>query len=60
MGLMANRVKARELLPHLPRVKPEHFAVYTEETVNLARGDTVRITISGIGTLVNTVTQGGR
>ncbi len=26
----------------------------------LAAGDTVRITISGIGTLVNTVTQGGR
>jgi 2-dehydro-3-deoxy-D-arabinonate dehydratase len=26
----------------------------------LAAGDTVRITISGIGTLINTVTQGGR
>ena len=38
------RVKAAELLPQLGRVNPEHFQVYTEKTIQLARGDTVRIT----------------
>lgn len=38
------RVKATELLPQLARVKPEHFQVYAEQPINLARGDTVRIT----------------
>jgi conjugative relaxase-like TrwC/TraI family protein len=42
-----DRVKASELLAHLPAVKPEHFAVYEEQTVNLARGDTIRITANG-------------
>ena len=42
-----DRVKASELLPELANVKPEHFAVYAEQTVNLARGDTVRITANG-------------
>ena len=38
------RVKAAELLPQLARVKPEHFQVYAEQPINLAKGDTVRIT----------------
>ena len=42
-----DRVKASELLPHLAKVKPEHFAVFGEETVNFAVGDTVRITGNG-------------
>ena len=42
-----DRVKASELLPHLATVKPEQFAVFREETVNFAVGDTVRITGNG-------------
>jgi conjugative relaxase-like TrwC/TraI family protein len=38
------RVKAAELLPQLTRVKPEHFQVYAEQPIQLAKGDTVRIT----------------
>ncbi len=43
------RVKAAELLPQLSRVKPEHFQVYAEQPIQLAKGDTVRIT-AGIKT----------
>jgi hypothetical protein len=38
------RVRAAVLLPQLARVKPEHFQVYAEQPIQLARGDTVRIT----------------
>jgi hypothetical protein len=38
------RVKAAELLPQLARVKPEHFQVYAEQPIQLAKGDTVRLT----------------
>ena len=43
------RVKSAELLPQLARIKPEHFQVYAEQPIQLARGDTVRIT-AGIKT----------
>lgn len=42
-----DRVKASAFLPHLPKVKPEHFAVYAEQEIKLARGDTIRITANG-------------
>jgi conjugative relaxase-like TrwC/TraI family protein len=42
-----DRVKASDLLPLLPQLKPEHFAVYGEGQVNFAVGDTVRITGNG-------------
>jgi hypothetical protein len=42
-----DRVKASALLPLLPKVKPGHFAVYAEGEVNLAAGDTIRITTNG-------------
>jgi hypothetical protein len=41
------RVTAGELVPHLAEVNPEHFAVYRAGQVNLAVGDTVRITGNG-------------
>jgi conjugative relaxase-like TrwC/TraI family protein len=41
------RVKASEVTAHLPDLKPDHFAVYAEKTVMLAKGDTVRITNNG-------------
>lgn len=41
------RVAVSELLPHLAKLKPEHFAVYREDQVSLAVGDTVRITANG-------------
>ena len=42
-----DRVTAAELLPHLGKVKPQHFAVYREEEIKLAVGDIVRITTNG-------------
>jgi hypothetical protein len=42
-----DRVKARDLLPLLPKVKPRNFAVFGESTVHFAVGDTVRITGNG-------------
>jgi conjugative relaxase-like TrwC/TraI family protein len=42
-----DRVTASGLLPHLDGLKPEHFAVYRAGEVNLAEGDTVRITGNG-------------
>jgi hypothetical protein len=42
-----DRVKAADLLPDLPKVKPGNFAVFAETTVNFAVGDTVRITGNG-------------
>jgi conjugative relaxase-like TrwC/TraI family protein len=41
------RVEARQLVPQLAMVKPEHFAAYRAGEVNLAEGDTVRITGNG-------------
>jgi conjugative relaxase-like TrwC/TraI family protein len=41
------RVVAGELVPELAKVKPEHFAVYRSGEVNLAEGDTIRITANG-------------
>ena len=38
------RVKAALLVPQLGGVKPEHFQVYAEQPIQLAKGDTVRIT----------------
>ena len=34
-------------MPHLAKLKPEHFAVFGEAEVKLAKGDTVRITSNG-------------
>ena len=42
-----DRVKASEVLPLLPKLNPENFAVFGESTVNFAVGDTVRITGNG-------------
>ena len=42
-----DRVKARDLLPLLPKVKARNFAVFGESTVHFAVGDTVRITGNG-------------
>jgi conjugative relaxase-like TrwC/TraI family protein len=42
-----DRVKARQLLPELAKVKPGHFAVFSEAEVSFAEGDTVRITSNG-------------
>ena len=42
-----DRVKASEVLPVLPKLNPENFAVFDESTVNFAVGDTVRITGNG-------------
>jgi conjugative relaxase-like TrwC/TraI family protein len=42
-----DRVEAAELLPQLKRVKPEHFQVYEEQPIQLARGDIIRITAGG-------------
>ena len=42
-----HRVKANALLPLLSKLKPGTFAVYEERTLNLALGDTVRITGGG-------------
>jgi conjugative relaxase-like TrwC/TraI family protein len=42
-----DRVKARDLVPHLAALKPSHFAVYGEAEVSLASGDTVRVTSNG-------------
>jgi conjugative relaxase-like TrwC/TraI family protein len=41
------RVKASEMLPELGKVKAKHFAVFQESTVDLAVGDTIRITSNG-------------
>ncbi len=40
-------MKASELVPLLPKLKPEHFAVYSEGQAHFAVGDTVRITGNG-------------
>jgi len=42
-----DRVTADKLLPHLADLKPDHFAVYSEQPLMLAKGDTVRITANG-------------
>jgi conjugative relaxase-like TrwC/TraI family protein len=41
------RITAAELLPQLRRVNPEHFQVYTQASLPLAKGDTIRITAGG-------------
>ncbi len=41
------RVSAAELLPQLARVKPEHFQVFAEQGIRLAKGDTIRLTAGG-------------
>jgi hypothetical protein len=41
------RITAGELLTQLHRVDPEHFQVYTQASLPLAKGDTIRITAGG-------------
>jgi conjugative relaxase-like TrwC/TraI family protein len=41
------RVTAAELLPHLGKLNPAHFAVYRPGEVSLAAGDVIRITANG-------------
>ena len=42
-----DRVKASELLPQLGKVKAQHLGVFKESAIDLAVGDTVRITSNG-------------
>jgi conjugative relaxase-like TrwC/TraI family protein len=42
-----SRIKASELLPDLPTLKADSFAVYEERSLPLAAGDTIRITANG-------------
>jgi conjugative relaxase-like TrwC/TraI family protein len=41
------RVKADELLPHLAEVNPAYFAAFRETEINMAVGDTLRVTNNG-------------
>jgi hypothetical protein len=41
------RVRAGDVLSRLKEARPKHFTVFTESSIDLAAGDTVRITANG-------------
>jgi conjugative relaxase-like TrwC/TraI family protein len=42
-----SRVKTSALLPLLAKVNPKHFQVYRQDSLALAKGDTIRLTAGG-------------